>query len=102
MLMCDIDDFKNLNDRLGHAEGDRCLIKVAGIVQSHMRGELDHVARYGGEEFLVVLPAMGSEKPSRWLNVFERALRLPPFPILHPRRQLRHAQHRCRGSGTWR
>ena len=62
MLMCDIDDFKNLNDRLGHAEGDRCLIKVAGIVQSHMRGELDHVARYGGEEFLVVLPAIGERE----------------------------------------
>lgn len=58
MLMCDIDDFKNLNDRLGHAEGDRCLIKVAGIIQSHMRREQDHVARYGGEEFLIVLPQM--------------------------------------------
>ena len=62
MLMCDIDDFKNLNDRLGHAEGDRCLIKVAGIVQSHMRGERDHVARYGGEEFLVVLPGIGERE----------------------------------------
>ncbi|WEX89703.1 GGDEF domain-containing protein [Sinorhizobium garamanticum] len=56
MLMCDIDDFKNLNDRLGHAEGDRCLVKVAGIIQSSVRRNRDHVARYGGEEFLVVLP----------------------------------------------
>nr|WP_310075231.1 GGDEF domain-containing protein [Phyllobacterium sp. 1468] len=62
MLMCDIDDFKNLNDKLGHAEGDRCLIKVAGIIQSHMRRERDHVARYGGEEFLVVLPEMEERK----------------------------------------
>ncbi|WP_417021047.1 GGDEF domain-containing protein [Candidatus Phyllobacterium onerii] len=64
MLMCDIDDFKNLNDRLGHAEGDRCLIKVAGIIQSHMRRERDHVARYGGEEFLVVLPEMEEREAS--------------------------------------
>jgi diguanylate cyclase (GGDEF)-like protein len=56
MLMCDIDDFKTLNDNLGHAEGDRCLVKVAGIIQSSMRDERDQVARYGGEEFLVFLP----------------------------------------------
>jgi diguanylate cyclase (GGDEF)-like protein len=56
MLMCDIDDFKKLNDNLGHAEGDRCLVKVAGIIQSSIRNEHDQVARYGGEEFLVLLP----------------------------------------------
>ncbi len=56
MLMCDVDDFKCLNDTLGHAEGDRCLVKVAGIVQSCMRNDLDYVARFGGEEFLVFLP----------------------------------------------
>ncbi len=56
MLMCDVDDFKRLNDTLGHAEGDRCLVKVAGIIQSSMRDEQDQVARYGGEEFLVLLP----------------------------------------------
>lgn len=61
MLMCDIDDFKKLNDRLGHAEGDRCLVKVAGIIQSSVRRNLDHVARYGGEEFLIALPGMAEE-----------------------------------------
>jgi diguanylate cyclase (GGDEF)-like protein len=61
MLMCDIDEFKNLNDRLGHGEGDRCLVKVAGIIESSVRRDLDHVARYGGEEFLVALPGMGAE-----------------------------------------
>jgi len=55
MLMCDIDDFKNLNDRLGHAEGDRCLVKVAGIIESCVGRNRDLVARYGGEEFLDLL-----------------------------------------------
>jgi diguanylate cyclase (GGDEF)-like protein len=55
MLMCDVDHFKQLNDSLGHGEGDRCLVKVAGIIQSSLRDERDHVARYGGEEFLVLL-----------------------------------------------
>lgn len=56
ILMCDVDHFKHLNDSLGHAEGDRCLVKVAGIIQSSMRDDRDQVARYGGEEFLVLLP----------------------------------------------
>jgi len=69
MLMCDIDEFKKLNDHLGHAEGDRCLVQVAGIIQKYVRRSLDHVARYGGEEFLVILPGM-SEKEA--LCVAER------------------------------
>ncbi len=55
VLMCDVDHFKQLNDSLGHAEGDRCLVKVAGIIQSSLRDDRDQVARYGGEEFLVLL-----------------------------------------------
>jgi diguanylate cyclase (GGDEF)-like protein len=61
LLMCDIDYFKNLNDNLGHAEGDRCLVKVAGIIQSSLRDERDQVARYGGEEFLVLLPGADNQ-----------------------------------------
>jgi diguanylate cyclase (GGDEF)-like protein len=55
LLMCDVDYFKQLNDTLGHAEGDRCLVKIVGIIQSSLRDERDQVARYGGEEFLVLL-----------------------------------------------
>ncbi|MBB4570748.1 diguanylate cyclase (GGDEF)-like protein [Rhizobium leucaenae] len=62
MLMCDIDYFKMLNDSLGHGEGDRCLVKVAGIIQSSMRGNRDRVSRYGGEEFLIVLPSVSEEE----------------------------------------
>ena len=69
MLMCDIDDFKKLNDRLGHAEGDRCLVEVARIIQDSVRRDCDHVARYGGEEFLVLLVGVGEEKA---LSVAER------------------------------
>lgn len=62
MLMCDIDDFKKLNDHLGHAEGDRCLINVATIIRNSVRHDVDHVARYGGEEFLVLLPGLGVQE----------------------------------------
>jgi diguanylate cyclase (GGDEF)-like protein len=62
MLMCDIDEFKMLNDRLGHAAGDRCLVKVARIIQDNVRRDRDHVARYGGEEFLVLLPEVSEQE----------------------------------------
>lgn len=58
MLMCDIDYFKKLNDHLGHAEGDRCLVEIARIIQDNIRRDCDLVARYGGEEFLIVLPGL--------------------------------------------
>lgn len=62
MLMCDIDHFKKLNDHLGHAEGDRCLVTVARIIQENIRRDRDHLARYGGEEFLVLLPGVTEEE----------------------------------------
>jgi diguanylate cyclase (GGDEF)-like protein len=58
MLVMDIDDFKLLNDRHGHAAGDEFLRQVASILQENVRAT-DLVARYGGEEFVVV--ATGTE-----------------------------------------
>ncbi|WP_438747867.1 GGDEF domain-containing protein [Pararhizobium sp. O133] len=56
ILMCDIDHFKRLNDTLGHAEGDRCLVAVAKLIRACLRDGIDQVSRYGGEEFLILLP----------------------------------------------
>jgi diguanylate cyclase (GGDEF)-like protein len=53
MLLVDIDDFKALNDRLGHAEGDALLVRIARILNESVR-ESDVLARYGGEEFVVL------------------------------------------------
>jgi diguanylate cyclase (GGDEF)-like protein len=55
MLICDIDDFKRLNDRLGHAAGDELLIGIARVLNDAIR-EADFLARYGGEEFVVLAP----------------------------------------------
>lgn len=55
VVMLDLDHFKLLNDRAGHAAGDRALQLFARTLDETMRGS-DIVARYGGEEFIVCLP----------------------------------------------
>jgi diguanylate cyclase (GGDEF)-like protein len=55
LLLIDIDDFKQVNDRWGHAVGDEVLAKTASLFQSMIRKQ-DLVGRWGGEEFLIVVP----------------------------------------------
>lgn len=57
-VMCDIDHFKSVNDRYGHAAGDKVIQVVAGLLSKHFRQD-DIIGRYGGEEFCVVLPGIG-------------------------------------------
>lgn len=82
MLMCDIDEFKLLNDSMGHAEGDRCLVKIAGIIQSCVRDDRDLVARYGGEEFLVLLP--GADKQGGISVAEQIRYRIEAASLPHP------------------
>jgi diguanylate cyclase (GGDEF)-like protein len=53
MILADIDDFKQLNDRHGHATGDEVLVRIAGVMNEAIR-ESDFLARYGGEEFAIL------------------------------------------------
>jgi diguanylate cyclase (GGDEF)-like protein len=55
VLLIDIDNFKQVNDRRGHAVGDDVLVKTASIFESMIRKQ-DWVGRWGGEEFLMILP----------------------------------------------
>ncbi len=55
VIMVDIDDFKEINDNYGHLVGDHTLQKVAHIMKSRIRSNLDWVARYGGDEFIILL-----------------------------------------------
>lgn len=54
LLMIDIDHFKSLNDRFGHAVGDACLRRVAATLEDCFGRACDFVARYGGEEFVIL------------------------------------------------
>lgn len=56
VIMCDVDHFKQVNDRYGHAAGDDVLQQFTARIQRAIRSLSDWLARLGGEEFLVVLP----------------------------------------------
>jgi diguanylate cyclase (GGDEF)-like protein len=69
VLVVDVDHFKAVNDRLGHAAGDRVLTAVAGTLARAVR-DGDTAARLGGEEFVLVLPGAGR------VQALERAERI--------------------------
>lgn len=58
LLFLDLDEFKALNDRLGHAAGDAALRAMTAVMRAEIR-EHDTIGRYGGEEFVVCLPNTG-------------------------------------------
>jgi diguanylate cyclase (GGDEF)-like protein len=60
VIMCDLDRFKRINDKYGHACGDEALIAVAGLLEKHQRDD-DLCCRYGGEEFALVLEKTDGE-----------------------------------------
>ncbi len=61
VIVCDLDGFKQVNDRFGHLEGNRVLQLIAQGLRAHCR-EYDYVARMGGDEFVMVLPDLPPEK----------------------------------------
>ena len=60
LVMLDLDNFKQVNDRYGHPEGDRVLNEIAQHIQKVVR-ETDFLARYGGDEFAIVSTEAGTE-----------------------------------------
>jgi diguanylate cyclase (GGDEF)-like protein len=80
----DIDNFKFVNDRLGHAAGNELLQRVAGTIRSHIR-TIDILARVGGDEFVILFPQTGAGTAQSAIQRIQAKLgNLPqayPWPI---------------------
>ncbi|MCL2253692.1 MAG: diguanylate cyclase [Lachnospiraceae bacterium] len=55
IMMIDIDNFKDYNDKYGHLQGDKALKTVGGVINDSLKRSVDFCARWGGEEFIVLL-----------------------------------------------
>ena len=87
LLMCDLNRFKEINDRFGHLTGDFVLAQVASILKSCVRGS-DFVVRYGGDEFLIILSetdAVGGEivreRIGKKIGDWDRTNRIGDIPV---------------------
>ncbi|HZU36442.1 MAG TPA: GGDEF domain-containing protein, partial [Gemmataceae bacterium] len=76
----DVDDFKAINDRLGHAAGDLLLVQIAWRVQSAIRKE-DVLARLGGDEFVILLPDTPLDRSQLVADRVRDVVREEPFQL---------------------
>jgi two-component system, cell cycle response regulator len=80
VMVVDLDRFKSVNDRLGHAAGDAVLVEVASRLQANLR-EGDLLARIGGEEFLVALPSTNFQDACSAADRLCRAIEEKPIQL---------------------
>ena len=74
VMVCDLDGFKETNDRFGHLEGNRVLREVAKRLKGYCR-DYDYIARMGGDEFVALLPGLKSEDAAAKASDFEALVR---------------------------
>lgn len=82
VILCDLDHFKNINDRYGHEAGDAALVKVASVLKGAVR-ETDALGRWGGEEFIAVLPATaaaGAKEVAERMRLAIESIAFPGLP----------------------
>jgi two-component system cell cycle response regulator len=80
VMLLDIDHFKTVNDRFGHAVGDRVLTDVAAALRTELR-DSDLLARIGGEEFLVAMPQTNAADAIAAANRMREAIEALEFPV---------------------
>lgn len=72
IVICDIDDFKNINDNYGHHMGDKVLKIVAQVLKNNSNNEI--ICRYGGDEFLVVFKKHPIKSALKQVEIIKNAM----------------------------
>ncbi|MGX7706244.1 diguanylate cyclase [Methylobacterium sp. Gmos1] len=80
LIALDLDLFKQVNDRHGHAVGDRALVHLVAVLRAGLR-EHDAIGRVGGDEFLVLLPGLGLDRAGAIAARLQEALRREPLAL---------------------
>lgn len=83
VMICDIDNFKKVNDSFSHAVGDEVLIQVARLFEAGIRAE-DTVARYGGEEFVIHFPETSADIAYKICERLRQSIAEHPWSEIHP------------------
>ena len=78
VAIIDLDNFKSINDTLGHQSGDNVLVHVADVVRATLR-PTDRIGRFGGEEFLILLPETALKESAGVLARIKRELAASPL-----------------------
>ncbi|MBV8604153.1 MAG: GGDEF domain-containing protein [Pelomonas sp.] len=98
LLMLDIDHFKSINDRFGHAGGDLVLKRVADILTTTCRNA-DLIVRWGGEEFLLLLPETDQEEATLLAERLRRAIAAEVIELQGTRVDVRASFGVCQARG---
>ena len=80
VIFFDVNDFKIINDKLGHHKGDEVLIKIASVISQNIR-TTDYFGRWGGDEFLIVLPQTNLHKTEHLIKILENILTTINFDL---------------------
>jgi len=78
IIFFDINDFKKINDSLGHHLGDEVLVKIANLIEKNIR-TTDSIGRWGGDEFLIILPQTNLSQCENIVSHLEKQLSLITF-----------------------
>ena len=78
LIMFDIDHFKNINDTHGHAEGDRVLVELSGMIMRSIR-DTDSLGRWGGEEFIILSPHTSRDEAVEFSERLRRSIESNAF-----------------------
>lgn len=85
-VLLDMDNFKQVNDTLGHAEGDELLVFLAGLIRACVRTE-DYAVRFGGDEFVILMPGCSAKRVGEFTEqlraLFRQHVRIALPPALH-------------------
>ncbi len=100
LIMVDLDHFKMINDRYGHAAGDAALRRFSAIAVEAIRST-DSLGRWGGEEFIIILPSSSIDDARRIAERIRRALEETTFPEGFAL-QASFGVSACRSGDSWR